>query len=121
VKRDHEAILQAATLNLSVLVGRREGGFILAPKASLSDGWLDYMHVGDLSRWEVIRFLPRLVMAGPPDDHPKVKQGRCQKLKVASERPLAVHVDGELFCVPEDNVRAVEIEVMPAALTIAKL
>jgi hypothetical protein len=35
--------------------------------------------------------------------------------------PLIIHVDGEFFCRPEDDVRSVEIEVVPAALTIVKV
>src|SRR5207249_1516859 len=57
------------TLMLSVLVGRREGGFVLAPDARLNDGLFDYLHARDLSRFEVMRFLPRLALAGPPKDH----------------------------------------------------
>ena len=41
--------LQMPTLMLSVLVGRREGGFVLAPEARLDDGLLDYVHAGNLS------------------------------------------------------------------------
>ncbi len=115
---DDSAADKLPTLMLSVLVGRREGGFVMAPRASLHDGRLDYVHCGDLSRWEVMKLLPRLAFAGPPDAYPKVKQGQCRKVKVTSTAPLIIHVDGEFFCRPEDDVRSVEIEVIPAALTI---
>jgi diacylglycerol kinase (ATP) len=118
---DDQPVMHAPTLILSALVGRREGGFILAPKASLNDGWLDYLHAGELSRWEVVKFLPRVALCGPPSDHPKVKQGRCKKIKVTAPGRLVVHVDGESFCGPADDVRSLEIEVVPAALTITKL
>ncbi len=118
---DDRAPTKAPTLMLSVLVGKREGGFILAPQARLNDGWLDYVHCGDLSRWEVLKFLPRLAVSGPPADYPKVRQGRCRKLKLTSAEPLVVHADGEFFCVPEDNIRSLEIEVVPSALVIASL
>ena len=49
----------APTLMLSLLLGRREGGFVLAPHARLDDGWFDYVHSGALSRWEVLCLLPR--------------------------------------------------------------
>src|SRR5262249_8093351 len=54
---DDQPAVTMPTLMLSVLVGRREGGFVMAPRASVSDGWLDYVHAGDLSRWEVLKFL----------------------------------------------------------------
>jgi diacylglycerol kinase (ATP) len=118
---DDRPVQRVRTLMLSVLVGRREGNFILAPKAQLGDGWLDFVHSGDLSRWEVLKFLPRLALAGPPEVYPKVAQGRCRKIKLTSEKPLVAHCDGEFFCVPEDNIRSLEIEVVPGALTIAPL
>lgn len=108
------------TLMLSVLVGRREGGFVLAPKAQLSDGWLDYVHTGELSRWEVIKLLPRLAISGPPESYPKIGQGRCRRLRLTSEKPLVAHMDGEFFCKPEDGVLGLEIEIVPGALRIVR-
>src|SRR5262249_18336689 len=67
---------QVPTLLLSVGLGRREGGFVLAPQAQLDDGLFDYLHVGTMSRLEVLRFLPRVASAGPPTDHPRVRIGR---------------------------------------------
>ncbi len=106
------------TLMLSVLLGRREGGFVLAPHAVLDDGLLDYVHVGELSRLGVLRFLPRLALAGPPENHPKVRVGRCRRIVLRSPTPLAVHVDGEFFALPQDNVRDLEIGIEPRALCV---
>src|SRR5262245_7709043 len=55
---DDQPPWQTPTLMLSVLVGRREGGFVMAPEARLDDGWFDFLHAGGLSRWSVLRFLP---------------------------------------------------------------
>lgn len=107
-----------STLMMSVLVGRREGSFVMAPTARMDDGYLDFVHSGNLSRWEVFKFLPRLALFGPPENHPKVKLGRCKKVKLESEKPLVVHVDGEFFCVPKDDVRVLEIEILPRALRV---
>jgi diacylglycerol kinase (ATP) len=106
------------TLMLSLMLAQREGRFLMAPDAKLDDGWLDYVHSTDLSRWEVIRLLPRLALAGPPTNHPKVRRGRCRRLRLRSEAPLVVHTDGEFFCTPEENVREIEVEVLPAALRV---
>ncbi len=109
---------QSPTLLLSVLVGRREGGFVLAPCAEIDDGWLDYVHAADLSRWQVFQFLPRLALFGPPTAYPKIRQGRCRHVRVESEAPLLVHTDGEFFCLSSDGVRELEIDVLPKALTV---
>jgi diacylglycerol kinase (ATP) len=106
------------TLMLTVLVGRREGGFVMAPDAKLDDGLFDYVHAGNLSRWEVLKLLPRLALAGPPSNDPKVHLGRCRRITLRSPQPLAVHLDGEFFARPEDDVRDLEIEIQPRALCV---
>jgi diacylglycerol kinase (ATP) len=106
------------TLMLTVLLGRREGGFVMAPDAQLDDGLFDYIHAGDLSRWEVLKLLPRLALAGPPRDDPKIRLGRCRQITLRSPKALAIHVDGEFFARPEDDVREIRIEIQPAALSV---
>ncbi len=107
------------TFALTVALGRREGNFVVAPRASLVDGQFDYLHVGSLSRWQVLRFMPRLATGKPlPDDYPNVWQGRTCSVEVHSTAPLIVHVDGEFFCLPEDGISALEIRLLPAALRV---
>ena len=109
------------TLLFSVLVGKREGGFVFAPKAEVDDGWLDFVHAADLSRWEILQFLPRLALFGPPQTYPKIRQGRCRRVTLRSETPLIVHTDGEFFCLPAEGVRELEIDIVPAALRVTNL
>jgi len=115
---DDQPATATPSLMLSVLVGKREGNFVMAPKARLDDGWLDYVHAGELSRWEVLRYLPRLALAGPPEQHAKLRQGQCKRIKLACERPLMVHVDGEFFCTSQEEIRELEIEIVPGALHV---
>lgn len=118
---DDEPAWTVPTLLFSTLVGKREGGFVFAPKAELDDGWLDFVHASDLSRWQILQFLPRLALFGPPESYPKIRQGRCRRVKLRSEAPLIVHVDGEFFCVPEDGVQDLEIEILPGVLPVTGL
>jgi diacylglycerol kinase family enzyme len=118
---DDEPPWTVPTLLFSTLVGKREGGFAIAPQAVLDDGLFDLVHAGDLSRLEVLYFLPRLAIFGPPADYPKVRQGRCRRVKLRSESPLIAHVDGELFCVREDGIQELEIEIVPRALPVVRL
>jgi diacylglycerol kinase (ATP) len=118
VSIDDQLATTTATLMLSVLLGRREGGFVLAPDAQLDDGLFDYVHTGDLSRLEVLRFLPRLALAGPPKNHPKVRLGRCRRFVLQSPTALTVHIDGEFFAQPEDDVCDLEIGLLPRALRV---
>ena len=118
---DEEPPWTTPTLLFSALVGKREGGFVFAPKAEVDDGWLDFVHAGDLSRWQIIQLLPRLALFGPPETYPKVRQGRCRRVTLHSETPLIAHTDGEFFCLPEEGVRDVEIEILPGVLPITSL
>jgi diacylglycerol kinase family enzyme len=112
---------QAPTLLVSVGIGKREGGFVLAPQAEVDDGFFEFLHAGKLSRWEVLRFLPRVAWKGPPTDHRKVRIGRCRVLSLQSTTPLTVHLDGEFFCQPKDGVRAIRIRILPGALRVCGL
>jgi diacylglycerol kinase (ATP) len=118
---DDEPPWTAPTLLFSTLVGKREGGFVLAPKAEVDDGMLDFVHAADLSRWEILQFLPRLALFGPPEIYPKVRQGRCRRVKLRSELPLIIHTDGEFFCLPADGIQDVEIDIVSGALPVVKL
>jgi diacylglycerol kinase family enzyme len=106
------------TLMLSVMLGRREGGFVMAPDAQLDDGLFDFLHVGALSRWQILRFMPQVALGGPPTNHPQVRLGRCREIRLRSEAPLTVHVDGEFFARPEDNIRELEIRLLPRLLNV---
>lgn len=106
------------TLALSVAVGRREGSFLLAPRAELDDGQFDYLQAGALRRWELVRHFPGLITGHLPADHPELWTGRCRRVSVESEAALAVHLDGEFFSRPADGVRRLEVSIVPGALRV---
>ena len=104
------------TRSFSALIGRREGGFLMAPAADPADGRFETVRVGGLSRWGLVRLLPALARTGPPAGHPLVTFGSCRSAAVESPTPLTVHADGELACVPADGVRRVELDLLPGRL-----
>jgi diacylglycerol kinase (ATP) len=107
------------TLSLTVAIGKREGSFVVAPDAIIDDGWFDYLHAGGLSRWEVLRFMPRLASGGQlPKDHPQIWLGRCREVDLESEAPLTVHLDGEFFALPQDPIRRLQIKILPGRLKV---
>jgi diacylglycerol kinase (ATP) len=115
---DGKPLSMNPTLLISVLLGRREGGFVMAPEARLDDGWFDCVHAGNLTRWEALRMIPGISTMGPPRDHPKVHLRRCRHLVIESAQDLVIHTDGEILSRPEDRVRRVEIELLPARLLV---
>jgi diacylglycerol kinase family enzyme len=110
----------APTLALSVALGRREGSFLLAPDARLDDGLFDTLHAGPVPRWELLRHVPGMITGRLPDDHPRLWKGRCRELRLTSEAPLTVHVDGEFFSLPEDDVRALDVRLLPGRLRVLR-
>jgi diacylglycerol kinase (ATP) len=115
---DEQSPWRTPTLLFSVLNGRREGSFPLAPQAEIDDGQFDFVHAGPLTRWQVLRLLPRVSLYGPPKEYPHIRQGRCRSVLIRAERPLIIHIDGEFFCLPEEEICDVEITVLPSALEI---
>jgi diacylglycerol kinase family enzyme len=107
------------TLSLTIAIGPREGSFIVAREAKMDDGWFDYLQAGALSRWEVLRYMPRLASGGQlPTDHPQIWLGRCREARLHSEAPLAVHLDGEFFCLPKQRVHQLDIRILPGLLKV---
>ena len=104
------------TRSLSVLLGRREGNFLMAPDALLDDGLFDVVHVGGLGTFDLLRTLARTARRGPPSDHPHLALSRRRTLSVTAPHPLTVHADGELFLTPDDGVREITVELLPGAL-----
>lgn len=106
------------TLALSINLGRREGGFQVTPRADLTDGFFDVIHVGAVSRWKALTLLPRIATGTLPTGDPLIHQVLSKRVRVSSPTPLRVHVDGEFFCHPEDGVTSLSIELLPARLRV---
>lgn len=113
-----EPAIATTTRMLSILLARREGNFMLAPEALHDDGLFDILHVGAMSRFEMLYWLPRVALSGPPKDHPLVRNRRCHRVRVTSSEPLTVHLDGEMYCVPNDGVCELTVELLPSRLRV---
>ncbi|HEV3116639.1 MAG TPA: diacylglycerol kinase family protein, partial [Gemmataceae bacterium] len=106
------------TLALGLAIGRREGNFVVAPDAVIDDGFFEFLHAGALKRWQVLWRIPGMVTGNLARDHPLIWHGRCRRAKVRSESPLVVHLDGEMFCRPSDDVREIDVQLLPGALQV---
>ncbi|BAS28847.1 diacylglycerol/lipid kinase family protein [Limnochorda pilosa] len=72
------------------------GGLNLCPTARADDGLLETVVVGDLTRSEVLRVLPR-VFPGTHVRHPKVQVLAAREVEVDSDAPLHWQADGEVM------------------------
>ena len=89
------------------------GGMFTAPDADLDDGLLDVLIVGDLSKPDLLRSLPR-IYKGTHLTHPKVSMKKAKEIEVKSlSDRMHLQADGELL----GEVPA-RFRVLPAALNI---
>jgi YegS/Rv2252/BmrU family lipid kinase len=106
------------TLMMTICNGPREGGgFHVAPEARLDDGVLHYASIREVSRLMMFRLIPE-VMNGTHGRFKQVRMGACTKMNLASDRPLYIHADGEIYSGFGTDVRQLSIGVIPNAIQI---
>jgi YegS/Rv2252/BmrU family lipid kinase len=106
------------TLMLTVGNGQREGGgFFVTPQASMTDGLLHYATIGRIGRLTMLRVIPE-VMKGTHARFKQFRLGACRTMSIRAEKPLCVHLDGEIYAGFDSNSRQLKIEVLPAALRL---
>jgi len=86
---------------------------MLAPHAELDDGWLDMVLTDRATRFDVIRELPRIARGGYLKN-PKVTETRAREVRITSDEPLAIELDGELA-----GYTPAHLIVLPAAVRFA--
>jgi diacylglycerol kinase (ATP) len=101
-------VLLAAALNTRSY----GGGVRLAPEARLDDGELDIVVIEMLSRLEVARLLPRLLLTGELKTE-RLTRFRAAKARLSADERSGFHGDGELV-----GNTPVKIEVMPKAIRV---
>ena len=87
-------------------------GMRVAPEASLDDGQLDVLMVGDLSRWSSLVALVKLYRGTHVDGRAIVLR-RARTVEIELERPLPAELDGEVT-----RGRRFSIRVRPRALEV---
>jgi diacylglycerol kinase family enzyme len=90
------------------------GGFQLTPMAKVDDGLLDVTLVRPLTLPQLLWHFPK-VFLGTIDRAKQASLSKTRKLRVESDGPVPVHVDGEIYT---GETRSMEIEVIPGALTV---
>jgi len=89
------------------------GGMFTAPDASLADGLLDVLIIGDLTKPDLLRSLPR-IYKGTHLTHPKVTIKKAREIEIRSTEPVSLQADGELL-----GGLPARFYVLPVALNIA--
>jgi YegS/Rv2252/BmrU family lipid kinase len=96
---------------------REGGGFLVAPQAKNNDGWLDYTAIRKVSRPMMFRLIPEF-MKGTHGRFKQVRMGKFKEFSLQTDRPLFIHMDGEIFAGFGTDVRQLSVELLPGALEV---
>jgi diacylglycerol kinase (ATP) len=87
-------------------------GMIIAPNATLDDGLLDSIMIGDISMYDLIKIRPKLY-DGTHIHHEKFKETKVSEISIESEEKLIIEADGDIV-----GEGPVSIRVVPSALNV---
>lgn len=88
------------------------GGMWVTPDAEADDGLLDVLLIGDVAKADFIRTFPK-IYRGKHLSHPKIEllRGRC--VRVDSDPPVPIVLDGE-----QPGTTPAQFEIVPGALRL---
>jgi diacylglycerol kinase (ATP) len=88
------------------------GGMKIAPEAEPDDGLFDVLLIGDVSKLDLVRTMPR-IYRGTHLPHPRAELLRGAAVTVEAAEPLPVELDGE-----QPGTTPVRFDVVPGALRL---
>ncbi len=92
---DHEQKIEFTTINIVVANGQFcGGGMKFLPDSSLDDGLFDILLIGDLSKADFFRLIPK-VYSGLHLRDPKINVKKAKNVLIESEYKLKLDFDGE--------------------------
>lgn len=97
------------TFNNSKFTG---GTMMIAPKAEVNDGLVEYVRWGPIGRLGLIRNLPGLY-DGTHIEHPLAERKAVPRVEFKLDAPVDVMVDGEVL-----SLHCEELDVLPGALSV---
>jgi YegS/Rv2252/BmrU family lipid kinase len=86
------------------------GKMMIAPNAEATDGQIEYVRWGPISRLGLVRMLPRL-FTGTHINDPRASRSAAEKIELQIDRPVNVMIDGEIM-----RLECRSIEILPSAL-----
>ncbi|MFQ5401527.1 MAG: diacylglycerol/lipid kinase family protein [Anaerolineae bacterium] len=117
VRFDDEAVAQEV-LFLSMGIGPRGGGgFFLTPDAVQDDDLIDSCTVNPIGRLTMLSMLSQAIK-GTHVNSRHVTMRRNRRIIIRASTPMPIHLDGEVFAYPQDNVRRLTVTSVPAAIEV---
>ncbi|MBP9500895.1 MAG: diacylglycerol kinase family lipid kinase [Candidatus Promineofilum sp.] len=114
---DGEHVNQQSLFLYGGLGTRGGGGFLLTPDAKWDDDLIDTCLVNPIGRLRMLQMLSS-AMKGTHVTSPLVTMRQNKHITVKSSMPMPIHLDGEMFAYPRDNVRQVTVTSLPAAIQV---
>lgn len=115
LRLDDQQIAQESLFVTFGLGPRHGGGFMLTPDALQNDGLADVCLVEKIGRLTALSLLQSAVKGTHVRSH-HVKMRQCRTAVVESAVAMPIHIDGEIFATPADNVRRVTLTLLPEAI-----
>jgi diacylglycerol kinase (ATP) len=116
--RFDDDVIEQESLLMAIGIGPRVGGgFFLTPDAENRDGLLDSCTVNPVGRLTMLWMLPK-VMRGAHVKSKHVTMRKNNYIDISSNLALPIHVDGEIYAYPADNVRRLTVSCIPSALEV---
>jgi diacylglycerol kinase family enzyme len=107
-------------LMLTLCNGPREGGgFMLSPDSKNDDGKFESVAVTKVSRGMMFRLVPEF-MKGTHMRFKQIRMGEFKKMTIASNLPLYIHAEGEIFTSFGSDLKKASFEVLPKALRVVR-
>jgi YegS/Rv2252/BmrU family lipid kinase len=104
---------EASMEDAIVAVGRYlAGGMMITPDAEPDDGLFDVLLIGDLTKTELVRVMPK-IYRGTHLPHPKGEVLRGRTVSIEADEPLPIQLDGE-----QPGTTPARFEIVPAAIRL---
>ena len=117
IETDNESWVEDVLMFVICNGPREGGGFMVAPDAVNTDGIFHYAAINNVSRAMMFRLVPE-VMNGTHGRFDQVRMGHLTKMTLKSDRPLFIHIDGEVFADFGSDVKEHTLEVLPDAIEV---
>jgi YegS/Rv2252/BmrU family lipid kinase len=88
------------------------GTMLIAPQADPSDGLIEFVRWGPISRLGLLRMLPKLY-DGTHIEHPLASRRSVRRIEFGAQAPVDVLIDGEIA-----SLECISLDVIPAAVDI---
>jgi diacylglycerol kinase (ATP) len=102
------------TYLLSICNGPRTGGMMIAPGATMDDGYFDIVLAPEVPKTTVISFLLKLTQ-GTHIDQDMTTFERTKTVKITSEPGTPIHADGEILT---EAAHEIMYDILPKKLTM---